>query len=250
MAKPQLSKQVTDHMKSVEAVAQAATMYRGMALDAFRERFGDDTAAAAGSLLDSAVTKMRTDCDAVVEADQALALERADDAAIVAQRDEAAGRLSAGVVQAREGVTVLVGREVLRGMGVVDSTPRDPVALVRLASTFVDGLGRATPQPSLIPNLTFEPATFVAMIQPHIAPAAEAISAFAADKRENETALVKRDRAFQLSISTFRVTAALVSALLEFAGETELAARVRPSGRNPGTITEEPQTESSEQPAA
>jgi len=66
-----------------------------------------------------------------------------------------------------------------------------------------------------------------------------ALKSVADERREADEALVAKNRAIDSFDSSFAITAGLLSALLEAAGQTELARRVRPSRRKSGQ-TEEP----------
>jgi hypothetical protein len=71
----------------------------------------------------------------------------------------------------------------------------------------------------------------------------EAISAAAREKREADTTLVAKNAAMDNYDKVFSITATMVSSLLSFAGQNELARRVRPSSRRSGQTAESEEVE-------
>jgi hypothetical protein len=67
----------------------------------------------------------------------------------------------------------------------------------------------------------------------------KARAALATELRESEATQTAKDKAIVAYDRTFSRVATLAGALLEIAGESELAKRVRPSTRRPGRTVED-----------
>lgn len=236
---PRPSKEVLAHSQSVKAVSTAIEVHHTSIVRAFQARSGHTMALAASNILLGACEKMKFDCETVVEFDRLLTLERGDDRTIADRRYAAAAKAYEAVVKTRETVRLLLGPNGVTELGVSGDTPRDPGALHNLGEIILTGLKRMKRQPSSIPGIAFDPGAIAEILSPSLQDLAAAIEESAQDLRENEAALLNRDNALRDSVRTFRVTAKMTSALLEYAGLDEMAARIAPSGRIPGTLAEE-----------
>lgn len=238
---PKPSKETLAHKRSVEAVATALDVHHGTIVSTMREKAGETMARAASNLVLGAAEKMKIDCARAVDTDQALTLERGDDKSISDRRYAAVAAAYDVVVQVRDTVRLMLGPNGVRELGISGSTPQDPASLLNMVQVATTALSAMKRQPSTIPGVDFEPSTFADMLRATLKPLEAAIAETAIDLRENEAALVARDRARAESVATFRVTANLVSALLEYAGLDEYAKRLKPAGRTPGTVAVPPE---------
>lgn len=245
---PRPSKEVLAHTRSVQAVASAIDVHHVAIFHAFQGRAGHTMARAASNILLGACEKMKFDCETVVEFDRLLTLERGDDRTVADRRYAAAAGAYEAVVRARETAKLLLGTNGVEELGASGETPREPAALLGLAHAVQTALRKMNRRPSSIPGVDFDPFALSELLSPAIQELSNAIEESAQDLRESEAALINRDRAFQDSIVTFRVTAKLTSALLEYAGLDEMAARLLPSGRHPGTIADSVAADDTENP--
>lgn len=247
---PKLSQETLAHVRSVKAVGTAVDVHLETIVSTMRTKAGEKMARSTSDLVVGAVAKMNGDCARAVETDQQLTLERGDDKGISDRRYQAVEGAYEVVVKVRDSVRLLVGNNAVRELGVSGSTPRDATSLLNMAQMMLTALSAIPCQPSAIPGVVFNPATFVEMLRPVVKPLDDAITETAVDLRENEAALIARNRARTESVATFRVTANLVSALLEYAGLDEFAKRLKPAGRVPGTVAAPPEeSEDSEETA-
>lgn len=173
-----------------------------------------------------------------VEKDEGLGKERADDAGLAAERDEAKAVVRDLLVRVRAILEAVFGPRVFTTLGVSGPTPEEAVALARFGSAVVKGLtGSKLPAP-LVAGAAFDPQPYLTELGPAVARLERALAAINADARENQAALMERDRSFEVSRQQFSLVANFTSALLALAGLAELARRVRPSGRTAGTVAE------------
>lgn len=178
-----------------------------------------------------------------VDTDEHLGKERADDAGLAAERDEAVIGVRDQVIRVRVILEAIFGPNVFKTLGVSGPTPDEAVALSRFARAVVNGLVTSKlPQP-LVAGAAFDPTPYVAQLAPAVEKLEKALSDINTDTRENQAALMERDRAFAESRESFALVANFTSALLALAGLAELAKRVRPTGRTAGTVAEEVEPE-------
>jgi hypothetical protein len=176
--------------------------------------------------------------DQIIAADEAHLSELADDGAPRAARDETAAALYTTLVELREWLTALFGAAAVRALGFSSDTPRDPVALARFAGEIAGALTTAKlPKPKR-PGVTWDAAAAAA----EIIAARDTLNAHLGDVareiREAQATVSAKNAALASYDERFTRAAGFYSGLFRLAGETELADRVRPSRRRPGTIEE------------
>src|SRR5690606_33517403 len=128
------------------------------------------------------------------------------------------------------------GPNVFKTLGVSGSTPDEVVALSRFSRAVVNGLAASKLPEPLVPGAAFDPKPYVAQLAPAVERLEKALNDINTDTRENQAALMERDRAFAESRHQFSLIANFTSVLLALAGLDELAKRVRPTGRTAGTV--------------
>lgn len=173
-----------------------------------------------------------------VDADQSLAKERSDDAGLAARRDSLVATVREHVIRLRAVMEGVFGPKVFNTLGVKGDTPDEVVALTRFARAVLNGI-RSTPLPAPVAGTSFDIGPFVAGLSPAVSELEGVLEAINADARENQAALMERDRALAESRKVFALVATFTSALLALAGLDELAGRVRPTGKRPGTVADE-----------
>ncbi|MEQ1506789.1 MAG: hypothetical protein ABMB14_31470 [Myxococcota bacterium] len=232
------SKQVTDRQKSAGAVFKVVDTYRPRLADGIRAVTGDPAAAAAALALAAAGgAQLAGSATRLVAADEAHAVELADDAGLRATRETAVAALRERLIRLREALVGMYGNTTPGAVGFVGSTPEDPVVLVRYGRQVAQGLRK----PNVLPAPRFPTAVLIPTDEAGILDGlardlAVAIEAVAEDQRENQVTRTARDAAMAAHDQTFSRTANLLVALYDFAGEPELADRVRPSVRSPGRL--------------
>jgi hypothetical protein len=237
------SKQVTDRKKSADAVAAAADIHAGRAARTVQtvlspylqkdeempdvERF----AVLVGRWL--AATS-----SAMVAADEAHIHELSDDAPVRDRRDDAHAKLHAELVELREWMTGLFGGRAVRSLGFAADTPRDPAALAQFAGEVSKSLREKDfPAPKRA-GVTWSPAKEASKIDKLRAKLDEAIAAVGREAREAQGTLATKNAALGAYDDAFARSSEYLEGLFTLAGETELAARVRPSTRRPGQTEE------------
>jgi hypothetical protein len=232
------SKQVVDRQKLGTAVAATVVAYekrlRAGIHAALLPTEVDPTphveasvafATAAGGLLVHAAKRM-------VEADEAHALELADDATVRAARNAAAVQLREHLVALRDAVVGLGGPDAPALIGMPGKTPTDPVALIRYAREAANGL-REHPLPSGRGlRMALDAGAEAASLDAEATDLEAKVQAVVDDVRQNQETMTARDSARDVFDRTYSATATLLSALYAFAGEDELADRVRPTVRS------------------
>lgn len=240
------SKQVTDRQKAAILVISSAQRNEAVIAEKLQALFGVEPAATRGLVSGLAATIER-ELGTVVDADHAYLAELGDDDPVRLGRDRHAELLQQDLTLLRETVAAAFGEEAVGGLGFAGRTPQDPVQLHNLATLVLKRLPEWQPPAPRIEDIQFRPERWTARLAPTHASLGGALQAVARERREADEALVAKNRALEGYDRTFSVAANLLSGLLEAAGESDLARRVRPSRRSPGRTLE---TESVVDPAA
>ena len=157
----------------------------------------------------------------------------------IAARDEAMAALQARFVEFRELLTGLYGsaisRDVFQG-----EAPRDPVTLARYSGEVAARLEQTKlPEPRQ-PGAHIDTAAVVDNFAALRKPLEESLKAVAKEVREAQVARQARNEAMDDYDRVFTGIATLFEAFFLLGGQRDLADRVRPSRRRPGTTEEEP----------
>jgi hypothetical protein len=234
------SKMVTDRQKSAESVRAALTTHRDVMARGLAETLEDPTLAkSVESIVDRAGSRLGLATTAMVQADDANLRERSEDADAREALETAVAALREDVVSLRAAVSTVLGDAAVRTLGFSGTTPEDGVVLERLATAVVENLGKLTAPAYQVPGFTFDPAPWKTRIQANLEPVKKARGVLATELRQSEATQVAKDKAISAYDQSFSRIATLASALLQIGGESELAARVRPSSRRPGRTVED-----------
>ncbi len=237
------SKMVLDRQKSSATVVSAGTGYSDKMAAGMGGILGAEAEGAVRTLVGLAVQKLSIDTEAMVRADEAHLNETADDSSVIAARDEQAREVRALLVDLREGAGTVYGPELVRKLGFKGETPSDPTAVETLGGQVLSNLQAvvAAPPAPVRTGMSMNLDAFRTPLGDALGFLEQALGAASSDKRKSDQTLVDKQRAMEQYDLTFSTTANLLSHLLRAAGETELAAKVRPSTRKPGQTIEEAQ---------
>jgi hypothetical protein len=233
------SKMVTHRQKSSESVQAACTTHRQAMADGIAETLND---AALGNhvatIVDKAISRLQAHTAALVTADGENLRERGEDAVARDEHASAVALLREDLVVLRSGVGPVCGDAAVRSLGFDGDTPTDPVAVERVATTVLASLGKLATVESRVDGFSFDPKPWNKRIKAHLSAATSARARLMGELRETEATQRAKDKQMAEYDTTFKRVATLASALLEIAGESDLARRVRPSARRPGQTAE------------
>jgi len=153
-------------------------------------------------------------------------------------RDELSAQVYEHLVNTRSQLEVVCGSDYVARLGFSGNTPDDPVEVTRLAKVTADNLSSLPPPASKLPGYTFDPAAFSAPLYEKASQLADLVSQVATEEREAEASMMAKRETIEEYDAAFSCTANIISALLQNAGEKELADRVRPSTRRSGQTKE------------
>ncbi|MCA9651572.1 MAG: hypothetical protein KC501_16765, partial [Myxococcales bacterium] len=233
------SKLVTDRQKSAAAVIAAARTHGSQAAEAISTTLGPHLAKAEDRpdvelLLELSTRALETAITTLVQADTAHEAELSDDAGPRRQRDELATALYDDLIELKEVATGLLGRGALQPLRLEGTTPRDPTVLVRHAEGVIEALRSAELPKSRVRGAKLHTDEWAQRLSEHTEALSSTLGDVARELREAEATLVAKNQALAEHDRTFGDVATLISAVLRMGGQTELAARVRPSPRRPG----------------
>ncbi len=250
------SKSVTDRSKSVELVTHAL---RASAVSASTQITGrlkpylksGESMPDLALLFELLARGVESHGAAMRKADEAHAAELSDDAEPRSRRDQAHDRTHDAVVEIKEAVGSLFGELWLGKLQLPNPIPQDPVVLERAASDFLGALERTKlPAPKLKGVGAFDASHWKTMLEEPVKTLRASLGDVARETREAEVTLKEKSRAVAAHDAFFSLAAGLGVSLLRLAGEDELAARLRPSGRRPGMVaSDEDTTEPTPSPA-
>lgn len=237
------SKLVIARQKSAAAVIAAARTHGAQAATAVATTLGPHLAKTEKQpdvelLLELSTRALEAAITTLEQADAAHEAELSDDAAPRQQRDEVATALYDDLIELKEIATGLLGRATLKPLRLEGTTPRDPTVLLRHAKSVIEALQTVDLPKSRVRGAKLHADEWAERLGEHTQALSSALGDVAREAREAEATLVAKNQALGEHDRTFGDVATLVSAVLRMGGQTELAARVRPSPRRPGRTVE------------
>lgn len=240
------SKQVTDREKSARAVEAAATTHAAQIALGFERDLTPHLQAGeklpdVGLLVRLVGRKILADSAALVAADGAHERELADDAAPREDRDDAAARVRSLLVDLRAAVESTYGARGLTVLGLGEAISVDPSVLATAGAGAQKALKDAAlqlPKPKRA-GMTLDRAAFAQEIAAELPALQKALARVATEDREKEGTQRAKNEAMVKSDATFTSGASFLAASCQVAGMSDIAAKVRPSGRRPGRVATE-----------
>ncbi|RYE93187.1 MAG: hypothetical protein EOO75_04955 [Myxococcales bacterium] len=242
-----MSKLIERRKTGVEVVASAAETHAARIQERFAELVTPHLQPAdkgkvpdLGRALALGARALRASGERFIAADEAHTRELADDAAPREVCDESAATLLSELTALREVIQTTYGAEGLRQCGFQGSTPDDPRVLEALAGRVLTRLKdkkKAWPAATK-KGLSLDPSAWVASLEEPLAPLRRSLGDVQREVREAQATADARTRAQADHDALFGRVATLIAAALRLVGDEPLAARVRPSGRRPGTLAQ------------
>jgi hypothetical protein len=238
------SKQVTDRSRSSNAVVAAANTHselveRNIAelLTPFLKK--GEKAPSVAFLCELMGRALEARASAMVDADLANEAELDDDDAPRVARDAGVEKLYSRIVDIGDIVVGLYGRAYLKPLGLDGQTPREPNQLLQYAKTIANNLLAAELPKPRVKGSGLNVKEAAADLEELRDALSAALKDVAREAREAEQTQVKKQASIDSYDKMFSSVASLMSTLLDVAGESKLASRVRPSKRRPGQTAED-----------
>ncbi len=182
------------------------------------------------------------------QAEKVHVAELGNDAPPRKGRDVAVKQLTTGFLDLRRVFEGLYGSEKLETFGFPARVARDPGLLLRQAEHLIEQISdptRPLPETRLI-DLALTPELMLRNLKPLTEAMRDALEVVGREAKRAVTTQADRNRAKDDYDQVFLWTARTLEALYSLAGETELAAAVRPSPRRPGRTDQQASEESEE----
>lgn len=174
----------------------------------------------------------------LVAADSALEKEVGEDNGVRDARDEVVVVARAGAVELREIIVGLFGKAVADAI-FGGEVPKDPVQLQRFATEAAARMRAASWGTPRVKGAQLDPAEVATGLEQSSKQIGETVAAVADEVRETQVAREARNREMDAYDETFTAVATIFEGLFLLAGQRELADRVRPSRRRPGTTAKD-----------
>lgn len=234
------SKLITDREKSARAVAQAGETNADAVGEAFAKRYGGhlekgEKAPDLALAMRLVARALRADTKAMVAADAAHEHELADDDQPRTDREKTAAALRDRLVKLRGAVSGGYGTKAERDMGFIGEIPKDPVVMVRYAGTVIKNARSIKLPAPVVDGININPKNLAQQLEALVVALEKHIEDVAREAREAQVTLSARNEATARYDEHFTVAARFFESALFMAGKPDLAARVRPSVRRPGT---------------
>ncbi|MEM7050325.1 MAG: hypothetical protein AAF604_11735 [Acidobacteriota bacterium] len=242
------SKMVTDRQKSSLAVEAAASTHAAEVAATLTSRLaewteGEETVPDLELLQRLLGRLLAARRAAMVAADESHLDELADDSEPRRLRDERADKLRVNLRALRDLAEGLFGEGQGQALGLEGPVSADPVVLERQARRAMERLAdESVPlPPTRMPSLQVDRADWLQVLEPDLTALADALAQVARERREAESSLLTKQGRIAEYDEAFLGAARLLEALYRTAGQPELADRVRPSSRRPGTTVADPE---------
>jgi hypothetical protein len=238
------SKMVNDRQRAATIVTQAALTHAdqvGARLD--QELAPASSADATGNiaaLIRRLGQTLKASIDELVAADRVHESEKADDVEVRQELDEAIDGVYREVVDFRAVLEGVGGTAATAQAGLAGATPREPIALGRLAHALHDRLPALTGVTSMRRGVTFDAMAYAEPLKEALSRLERAQQALRREERELEATLMAKNRVMSAHDTRFLTIARTLESLFRLAGFEELANRVRPSARRPGLVENDP----------
>jgi hypothetical protein len=228
------SKQVIDDGKVADSLIEAA---RTSAVEIATRRHaqfialgmkGAPSAASIEALIltDAAVLEARR--TELADADAALEKELGDDAEVLTRRELHAEEVRSALVEFRDVVQTACGASVVRSLGFVGETPREPVALETLGTAVAKEVA-ANPPRSSKRGVKLDAKALLEGFAEKVSALRQANADLRREKREEHLARARRDEAWSAFERDLATTASILDGQLRAVGLAHVADRLIPS---------------------
>ncbi|PIE20041.1 MAG: hypothetical protein CSA65_00085 [Proteobacteria bacterium] len=236
------TKQVIDRQKSANSVVQIGTTQLGLLLPELAKELGLSDEGPVGILLETSLKRLAKVRDELVAADDALSAEDSQDTGARAARERAMEAAFERIVQVRGAIQNAFGDAIPEPVFGAGSTPTDPNRLLAYGRNATAQLGKVA-FPAPLEGLSIDPAALASGLTAKLDALATALNAMAAEERETQLARQQRHQALEVFDRVFTAVARQFEGYFKLTGHDELADRVRPSTRRPGTTVSPPTPE-------
>lgn len=244
-----MSKQVADRERSSRAVLDAIQAHKSAIAAAQAELLREASSRLSvpvpdiSALLALYAETLRHGASVLTSAHAAHAQEALDDAAPRERRDKAQRAVRSYLSSLRKIVDGFYGDEAMQTLGFWEPLPSSVELLRKYGETVLGALER--PGLVLVPVLEgggtqFDARVHAAALRPRVEELTAALAEVSREAAELATTLVARNEALRAHDSHFASIAGMVELMARSAGLGELAARIRPSERDPGVLADLP----------
>ena len=181
--------------------------------------------------------------DRLVEADRALIVEMEDDQDPRERRERARSSLFQRMGSLRAMTRGIYGESALGRIGLTGNTPIEAIALHRMGMNVLTNLGVLETLTPVVAGGALDIPTVREDLTALLEALGQAISDLAYEARKREVAQIHKNSVMAEFDAQFSYGAHMLESLFGWAGEPAMAARVRPSSRQPGRLDQPPDSD-------
>lgn len=235
-----VSKLVLHRKKSADSVGAGLQTFDVAIYEGWRDSYGEEAAAAVREVVRKLPGLLGNAAKEMVQRDRETLRERREDRDARDTRDIRVADLRQSFLESKSEVEFMYGQKAATQCG-FSSLPDDPAALVETAFSVVETVSKWKPDAEpRIKEYRYTPERIAGPLRENAKETAAALEVLNLEIRESQEALARKNQAIERFDKSFKLAATLTSALLEGAGEAELARNLRPSSRRPGfTVKQE-----------
>jgi hypothetical protein len=179
---------------------------------------------------------LRAQADRLVDADRALIHEMLDDQDPRERRERGRSALFQRMGSLRAMTRGIYGESALGRIGLTGNTPIEPIALHRMGTHVLKNLGVLETLTPVVAGGSLDIPTVREDLTALVAGLGQAIADLAHEASKREMAQIRKNDVMAEFDAQFSYGAHMLESMFGWAGEPEMAARVRPSSRQPGRL--------------
>jgi hypothetical protein len=246
----EVTKIVGNRITNSRAVVSALDVQaQKCAPDIAKKLFGDEPPRRldVAEFIDLFARALERDTNRMLEEEQALVSEQADDPAARSARDTAMASLRTELNALGAAIEGTFGYEERVRYQLAAPMPKTPELARTQAMTALNALKRGAPRAAPGEGMALDFGALARRLDARIQALAEAVAAVSRENKEEQQALAARDSAVAAFEPTYTAVANFAVGVLELAGQSDLAERVKPTVRRrsgfEGTPTEDGPTD-------
>jgi hypothetical protein len=226
-----LTKTIAIKLKQSQKLLAAYDTFKDNIAINMGKKYGEDVAPGLILFMDRVAQKLQASQEEMVQKHYQHQSERIEDPAARKNRNRVSTGIYNHLVKIRRALTTLAGPGYVHQLGFDGTISRSPIYVLRLGTRVLNSLHRLDPPEILIEGYTFNLADWEGNLKEDLQQLEKFITQISAEQVQTFSAQVDKDHAIEAFNKEFSLAKSLITALLNTAGETELAKTIRTKRR-------------------